>query len=372
MPAEKRPIQRLYNFVGGKVELGESSEDAAYRELQEETGLTRRNIRLYRLMDIRYYHQGFTLEIYVGMLEEDVDLKEEKNPLIWMPMTEDFTDKQRFAGDQNIAHIMNIALKYPIPQRSFIQDGLYIGVDGCKNGWIAAILDYGTLKMERFATVQEITEKYPEFDAFLIDMVIGLRDNTTQTRPDEAARMELGVKASTVFPIPSRSAVYKDTEEEQKKANLDALGKSLAKQSIAIIPKIKELDIFLTEHPEYQGRILESHPEVDFARLNGAVVTTRKKEYTGFTQRKIVLSQYLDRDSMSDFYDMAKGLYCNPDDLMDAACLAVTAALHAHGLSETIPEEPDRDSRGLEMKLTVPKQYLRHFPQNDEDRRCCD
>ena len=102
--------------MGGKVELGESSEDAAYRELQEETGLTRRNIRLYRLMDIRYYHQGFTLEIYVGMLEEDVDLKEEKNPLFWMPMTEDFTDKQRFAGDQNIAHIMNVALKYPLSQ----------------------------------------------------------------------------------------------------------------------------------------------------------------------------------------------------------------------------------------------------------------
>ena len=349
------PYKGLYNFVGGKVEPGESSEDAAYRELEEETGLTRRDIRLYRLMDIRYYHQGFILEIYVGMLEEDVDLKEEKNPLVWMPMTEDFTDKQRFAGDQNIAHIMNVALKYPIPQRSFIQDGLYIGVDGCKNGWIAAILDYGTLKMERFATVQEITEKYPEFDAFLIDMVIGLRDNITQSRPDEAAKKELGIKASTVFPVPSRSAVYAKTEEEQKKANIKTIGKSLPKQSIAIIPKIRELDTFLRDHPDYQGRILESHPEVDFKRLNGAVITTRKKEHTGFMERKNVLSHYLSRECMSDFYIMAKGLSCKPDDLMDAACLAVTAAFHAHGLSETIPEKPDRDSKGFEMKLTVPK-----------------
>ena len=50
---QKDPYKGLYNFVGGKVEFGEESEEAAYRELQEETGITRRQIRLYRLMDIR-------------------------------------------------------------------------------------------------------------------------------------------------------------------------------------------------------------------------------------------------------------------------------------------------------------------------------
>ena len=40
---------------------------------------------------------------------------------------------------------------------------------------------------------------------------------------------------------------------------------------------------------------------------------------------------------------------------MDAACLAVTAALYAHGLCETIPKHPEKDEKELYMRLTIPK-----------------
>ena len=109
---KKEPFKDRLNFVGGKVESGETSEDAAYRELQEETGITRRQIRLFRLMDLTYYYQDFILEIYVGRLNKDVVLKEETNPLLWLPLDEDYTDRERFAGEQNIAHIINIALLF--------------------------------------------------------------------------------------------------------------------------------------------------------------------------------------------------------------------------------------------------------------------
>ena len=52
--------------------------------------------------------------------------REEMNRLFWLSLNEDFADKNRFAGDQNIAHIMNVALQYPIPENTFVQDGLYI------------------------------------------------------------------------------------------------------------------------------------------------------------------------------------------------------------------------------------------------------
>ena len=107
----KPPYEGLYNFVGGKVEPDESSIPAAYRELYEETGISRNQITLFPLMDITYYQRKFVLELYVGQLQDEVELIEEKNPLIWMPLTEDFADSGKYAGDKNIAHIVTIALQ---------------------------------------------------------------------------------------------------------------------------------------------------------------------------------------------------------------------------------------------------------------------
>ena len=114
------------------------------------------------------------------------------------------------------------------------------------------------------------------------------------------------------------------------------------------------MDEFLNGHPENKEKILESHPEVDFARLNGSVVMSRKKEAPGPSERIHILSEYLDKRYLSGLYDKAKKLGCGQDDLIDAICLAVTAVMHAHGQSETIPEQPERDEKGLLMQLTVP------------------
>ena len=83
----------------------------------------------------------------------------------------------------------------------------YLGADGCRGGWITAVLDHGELHLERYQSVEEVTAAWPEFDAFLIDMVIGLRSNAAQLRPDDLAKKELGPRASTVFPVPCRQAV---------------------------------------------------------------------------------------------------------------------------------------------------------------------
>ena len=164
--------------------------------------------------------------------------------------------------------------------------------------------------------------------------------------------LSLAVLLASLFII--SFSVYAEGEEAQKEANKRTLGKSLAKQSLAIIPKIRELDEFLNVHSEYKNRILESHPEVAFARLNGSVVMSRKKEEPGLSVRRHILSEYLDKNDLSGLYDKAKELECGQDDLIDAICLAVTGAMHAHGQTETLPEEPEKDEKGLWMQLTVP------------------
>lgn len=110
----KEPFKGCYNFVGGKVENGENGMSAAYRELYEETGISVDEIQLYHFMDFTYYHQNYILELYVGKLSAPKELVEEVNPLEWLSLSENFADADKFAGEQNVAHIVNMALKYPL------------------------------------------------------------------------------------------------------------------------------------------------------------------------------------------------------------------------------------------------------------------
>ena len=104
----KDPYKGKYNFVGGKVEPGESGMDAAYRELYEETGVTREDISLVHLMDMTYHTYRIQIQVYTGRLTREVAVCGEENELIWLDSTGDFTDMTLFAGEGNIAHIMEM------------------------------------------------------------------------------------------------------------------------------------------------------------------------------------------------------------------------------------------------------------------------
>lgn len=105
----KNPYLGKYNLVGGGVEAGETSEEAAYRELFEETGIGRDAVSLKRLLDAVYYDWDLKLEIYYGVLNREVELVEELNPLRWFSVEENFFDTEVFAGDGNIGHFLRTA-----------------------------------------------------------------------------------------------------------------------------------------------------------------------------------------------------------------------------------------------------------------------
>lgn len=106
---EKEPYKGKYNLVGGKVEPGEDEIKAAYRELEEETGITKQDIRLTHLMNFQYFIPDFELEVYIGKLNKDVKLVEEINKLYWLDKEEDFFDVDKFAGESNIGHMLRHA-----------------------------------------------------------------------------------------------------------------------------------------------------------------------------------------------------------------------------------------------------------------------
>lgn len=102
----KDPYKGLMNFVGGKIEPGESGEAAAYRELFEETGITVRDITLVHLMDFSYPLDPCYVEVYAGQLRHEVSVSGEENPLFWSGLDCDFFDMRQYAGEGNIGHIM--------------------------------------------------------------------------------------------------------------------------------------------------------------------------------------------------------------------------------------------------------------------------
>lgn len=108
----KDPYEGMYNLVGGKIEPGEKGISAAYRELEEETGITADDITLSHMMDFTYYNQDCYVEIYVGTLRQDVTLRTEFHPLCWMSLDEDFFDLERFAGEGNIGHMVQQVNRY--------------------------------------------------------------------------------------------------------------------------------------------------------------------------------------------------------------------------------------------------------------------
>ena len=102
----KEPYKGKYNFVGGKVEEGETNDQAAYRELFEETGISSKDIELDHFMDLNYFKYENNIQVYYGILKHKVKLIEEKNELEWVEINQKLLDNEKFAGNYNIPHII--------------------------------------------------------------------------------------------------------------------------------------------------------------------------------------------------------------------------------------------------------------------------
>ena len=103
---KKEPYKGLYNLVGGKVEKDETGLESAYRELEEESGITKEDIILTHLMTFNYQMSNIELRVYTGKLNKNVKVVEEVNKLYWINANDNFFDMTKYAGEGNIGHII--------------------------------------------------------------------------------------------------------------------------------------------------------------------------------------------------------------------------------------------------------------------------
>ena len=104
----KDPYNGKYNLVGGKIEDGEDYYYSAYRELEEETGITKQDVILHEFIDFVWHPIHMKMKVFIGRLNQEVELVEEVHPLEWVSINENFFDGDRFAGEGNIGHMVEI------------------------------------------------------------------------------------------------------------------------------------------------------------------------------------------------------------------------------------------------------------------------
>ena len=102
----KEPYIGMYNLVGGKIEKENDGLNEAYRELIEETNISKNDVELKHFMNIEYISFNKSLEVYYGILNKEVELVEEVNKLEWVDINDNFFDMTRYAGEGNIGHII--------------------------------------------------------------------------------------------------------------------------------------------------------------------------------------------------------------------------------------------------------------------------
>lgn len=102
----KEPYIGMYNLVGGKIEKENDGLNEAYRELVEETNISKNDVELKHFMNIEYVSFNKSLEVYYGTLNKEVELVEEVNKLEWVDINDNFFDMTKYAGEGNIGHII--------------------------------------------------------------------------------------------------------------------------------------------------------------------------------------------------------------------------------------------------------------------------
>lgn len=237
-------------------------------------------------------------------------------------------------------------------------DFISVGIDGCEGRWIVVAISNSKYSIEILRSIEEVCQRYSRADSILIDMPIGLPETAAEAelRPDSGLRKVLKGKASSVFNVPCRQAVYETDKTKMRETNIKVLGKSLSEQSIAIIPKIREIDTYLQKNEQWKNKLRESHPEVCFAILNhGIPILENKKEPEGIEKRIALLEEYYPDTRIVVRKYRALGYSSrNLNDLLDALCLAIVGKLGMDNDLSSIPKHPVVDQKGLIMQVVIP------------------
>jgi threonine dehydratase len=236
------------------------------------------------------------------------------------------------------------------------------GVDGCKAGWIAVTFpphDPSLAKVKVLASFAGLLDALCPNSVIAVDIPIGLPDRTANggREPDWAARKILGTRQATVFPVPSRRAVYtyqygyarvcdaaRETSDPPRAPSI---------QVYWIMNRIQEVDRLLRRDAALRGRLFEVHPEVSFSLMNGVPIAEPKKvngriHAPGMYRRRQLLES---RGFAASFLEAGVPRGAALDDFYDACACAWSATRVVNKEARVFPAQPGIDAIGLQVAI---------------------
>lgn len=235
----------------------------------------------------------------------------------------------------------------------------YVGVDGCKAGWLAVVLDDRDVSWTVCPEFVDVADQFADACCLFVDMPIGLPASGTR-EADRLARESLPrhLKGS-IFNTPVRSAVHAPDKATAKQINKALTGKSLSEQSLGIIKKILDVDLVLQQGHAIRENLFEAHPEVCFQRFAGRNLDYSKKDILGSLERIEILEKIsmVPKSLLEDVRKQYTRSNVAGDDVLDA-CVLAAAAWRSKGKPACFPLEkdgPPRDETGLPMAIWYPK-----------------
>lgn len=249
-----------------------------------------------------------------------------------------------------------------------------VGVDATPDGWVAVRYhdrDYHSVHRypddagDESSAFEALWQEHSDADCLLVDVPIGLPSDDPARKPEVEARKHLDNRQSSVFNVPIRDILNEDEYASANQTQKDVADKGLMQQTFNITHRIREVDSHLRDDDvgdATQDRVREAHPEVCFWALNDDDQDMRFSKSSQpaaahWERVGVLATAHDDPDAFHDaLADAGNALLdwddpqLSNDDLLDAFALAVTASPLTDEF-ETLPDDPDADSEGLDMEM---------------------
>lgn len=238
-----------------------------------------------------------------------------------------------------------------------------IGIDACPGGWACVVHRPNRLPVLEFNECLDSMLEMHSDSIVAIDIPMGLPDEKSGIEPgirqcDKQARKLLGFPRSTsVFSSPVRPLLTIDCPDiaeahrEASSITMRISDRKVTRQTINILPRIREVDELLQRWNGLGDRIFEVHPELAFMELNGAPIQESKRSAEGHIRRKICLDDVFGSDAVKSCITMIEGTPIKLDDVIDALACCWSADRISRGIHLQVPSEPEFDSTGLPMAI---------------------